>query len=503
MTDKVKNTVKMKKETASAGKKKNVRPLVTALVLLAAVLVPVLFVAGSLIFLPKVYSETFLGEMAEKYRLQTRTEEKKITVIGGSSVAFGLDSAEIEKATGYRAVNFGLYATLGTKIMLDLSESGVNSGDIVVIAPELDEQTLSLYFNAESAWQAIEGDLSMLFHVGRDNAGDLAGGLFDYLGKRYSYALKGEIISPNGIYRRDSFNAYGDISYPREYNVMTLEYDRSQPIRLEPSIFDGEFLDYLNDYIDRIKHRGATVFFAFCPMNRAALAEGTSDASIEAFYRFVCENIDCTVLGSPADSVYDKGYFYDTNYHLNDAGVRLHTMNLVNGILRETGRTDVLVLDRPDPPGKKPAETLAPGGEYTEDPFEKYFTYEPFGDGMRITGTLPEASSLESLEIPVTAQGRKVIILGENALKGCLRLSSLTVRDNLTLIEDGAFNGCSLLYSVHILSETPDSLEVSPNVFAGAPASLTVYLHTQSSYDSFTNGYWWTSHAARMKLAKD
>ena len=39
-------------------------------------------------------------------------------------------------------VNFGLYANLGTKLMLDLSRSGIGAGDVIVVAPEMNEQTL-------------------------------------------------------------------------------------------------------------------------------------------------------------------------------------------------------------------------------------------------------------------------------------------------------------------------------------------------------------------------
>ena len=112
-------------------------------------------------------------------------------IIGGSSVAFGIDSAEIEGATGMKVVNFGLYATLGTKLMTDLARDFIKKGDIVIFSPEIDSQTLSLYFNAESAWQGIGSDLSMLAHVGHDDLGALAGGLPGYLAKLWEYALDG------------------------------------------------------------------------------------------------------------------------------------------------------------------------------------------------------------------------------------------------------------------------------------------------------------------------
>ena len=54
------------------------------------------------------YQETFYAELPEKIERLKNTEDKKIVFIGGSSLIFGLRSEEIEKATGYKLVDFGL-----------------------------------------------------------------------------------------------------------------------------------------------------------------------------------------------------------------------------------------------------------------------------------------------------------------------------------------------------------------------------------------------------------
>ena len=302
-----------------------------------AFLIPAAVALTALLALPKAYGDTFLGELKDKYALLRDTDEKKIVVIGGSSVAFGLDSAKIEEATGYKVVNFGLYATLGTKIMLDLSHVNINKGDIVILAPELDSQTLSLYFNAESAWQGLEGDFSMLFRVGNDNYGDLLAELPHYLSKTVEYAKQGKTINPTGIYRHDSFNEYGDISYTREKNTMPRGVDRTKMISLTPDIFDSEFVDYVNKYIRFAKRHGASVYFSYCPMNEAAMDSSTTDESKKAFTDFIAENINCDIIGDINDSIMSRDLFFDTNFHLNDAGVQEHTARLIDEIKKVIG----------------------------------------------------------------------------------------------------------------------------------------------------------------------
>ena len=47
--------------------------------------------------LPSVYGDTFLGEMKEKIKLLKETDGKRIVLIGGSSVPFGVKSSLIEE----------------------------------------------------------------------------------------------------------------------------------------------------------------------------------------------------------------------------------------------------------------------------------------------------------------------------------------------------------------------------------------------------------------------
>ena len=128
-------------------KKRVIKLLCFILILLLPFVV--LFMTTELI--ENQYRHTFVAELEDKCDLLEETEGKKIIFVGGSSLPFGLRSDLIEQEiNGYSVVNFGLYATLGTKVMMDLSKINIGRGDIVVLAPELNEQTYSLYFNPVS-----------------------------------------------------------------------------------------------------------------------------------------------------------------------------------------------------------------------------------------------------------------------------------------------------------------------------------------------------------------
>ena len=99
--------------------------------ILLCVLIPFAAIASIISFLPSQFKNTFLGGLKIKIDRIESIEEPKIVIIGGSSVPFGVDSKQMEEMLGMPVVNFGLYATLGTKLMLDLSREYINSGDII------------------------------------------------------------------------------------------------------------------------------------------------------------------------------------------------------------------------------------------------------------------------------------------------------------------------------------------------------------------------------------
>ena len=263
--------------------------LVLFLSLLLAFLIPFIAIAVVTLAVP-MYKKTFVGELGDKYKLLTNTNDEKIVVVGGSSVAFGLDSTLIEEKLGKKVVNFGLYADLGTKLMLDLSKANINEGDTIIVAPEMNKQTLSLFFNAETALQAMDGSFEMLQYVDEDDREALVGELWDFTAKKIGFLLTGGSPQNDGAYKKEWFNSNGDNTFDRPYNVMSsvsktitldFNYDKNDGVTTEYE----EFVDYLNEYVEFCNDKGATVYFSFPPMNEASLTDYNTEETIDAFYQ--------------------------------------------------------------------------------------------------------------------------------------------------------------------------------------------------------------------------
>ncbi|MDE5616676.1 MAG: hypothetical protein K2I78_02685, partial [Clostridia bacterium] len=194
--------------------------------------------------IPDVYGQTYLAAMADKHDRLHSLDGKKIILVGGSSMAFGIDSKAIEKEIGMPVVNMGLYAALGSKTTLDLTESGIKKGDIVVFAPEMDTQAYSLYTDAQIMLQTLEAKRSMISDIPLKEWAGLFNALPQYVSESKKLASSG-IPEPTNAYSRSAFDEYGDNVYERPYNVMPDMYLSSNKIEISDKLIDKEFIQYI------------------------------------------------------------------------------------------------------------------------------------------------------------------------------------------------------------------------------------------------------------------
>ena len=199
-------------------KQKNTSAKVIAAIVfvLFCVAAPFLAVFLTGVLLPAQFTLTWYGDVPARCQNICGAEGDNVVFVGNSSVAFGVDSAlmeELLRAGGldYTVCNFGLYGSLGTKMMLDLAIDQVEEGDIVVLVPELAAQSLSTYFSAAEAWYAIDGDLSLFGAFGAEERGALAGSFFAYTAQKLVYCRSGAPAQPSGVYASASFDERGDL----------------------------------------------------------------------------------------------------------------------------------------------------------------------------------------------------------------------------------------------------------------------------------------------------
>ena len=319
--------------------------------------------------LPAQYSSTFLGELpAKRALLAAESNKPRLILVGGSAAAFGVDSALLAKELpDYHPVNFGLYAALGTRVMLDLSINELRAGDLVIVMPEQQQQALSDTVGVTALWQAVDGDFSALGCLHARDFGPMLGSFPRFAAAKFRYFLTGA-PETDGVYRRDSFNAAGDLASPLcKANIMPEGYDPTMPIRFDTALPEAAFCAALNDYTARAADAGATVYYHFPPMNALAV---TNEDQLNAYATHLQQVITAPLAGDPRACVMESGWFYDTNFHLNAAGRTVFTKQLIRDIkamLGDTTATEIALPAMPEPA----ANTAAGSGSSTD---AAYFT---------------------------------------------------------------------------------------------------------------------------------
>ena len=239
--------------------------------LMLVLLTPAILLLSTSAVTGDVFQQTYYAALEKQFDRLCQTNEEKVVFVGGSNIAFGMDSRLFEQLYGQPAVSFGLYGSLGIKSMMDLSKANLKRGDTVVLIPELDPEAYSTYFGGESVWKAVDGRLDMLLSLGFDNAEKMIGTYFDFISTKYDYYLDNTVLAPTGVYCFDGVDQYGEIQKGlRTSNVMSLGYLAQTNLSSFAQI-KSDFIDYINDYVDYCNKRGVEVYFSFSPFNQMAM----------------------------------------------------------------------------------------------------------------------------------------------------------------------------------------------------------------------------------------
>lgn len=397
--------------------------------------------------LPVQFGDTFMGELKSKYERLKETSGKRIVLVGGSGVAFDCDSALMDDFfPSYEIVNFGMYAGLGTKAVMDLSENYIHEGDIVILSPEQGEQTFSDYFNGEYMWQAADGAFGMLRDLKSENFDAMLGNFPRFALEKLNYVMKGQKPQTDSIYQKKSFNTYGDIELDtcRE-NILPNGYDVNQEVRFTEDVVQPEFMDYMNDWAKRLEKKGAVVWYRYCPVNKLSVEDMDDLAAYDVFLR---QKLDFPVIGNPENSLMEAEWFFDTNFHLNRPGKEVNTVQLIRDMKAMLGDDRAVTVELPEKPHRTRGEVSAETRIWTAKDSETY-------------------------------QGEETIVIPEN----------------VTQIEDYAFSNCAGLKQIVLEQKDPSKCIVGQHLLDGTGAEILV---PQMSVDSYKRNYFWSVYAGRI-----
>lgn len=474
---------------------------ITAIILgiLLIFLIPAtILVAG--IATPSQYGNTYYGELAVMYDKLYKTENRKIVVLGNSAVAFGVDSALLQRELNdcdidYDVCNFGLYGALGTKMMMDLSLDAIQEGDIVIFMPELITQSMSLYFSSEQAWRALDCNKEMMNRLDVENRKQLFGGYVNYVAEKFSYFLNGG-ANGSGVYASDSFDENCDMkNFSREENTMQGGYDPNSLIDFSVSLLEENFVDYVNAYHSLITQKGAKMYFYFAPINERCVTEEGKN-NIDSFCGALSDQFNFTILGNPNDCIMQAEWFYDANVHLNSYGMTVYTATLADAIKTRFGCGKPSGIKLPAMPELPKYNVQEGAGDNTH---AGYFVYEDDGSGGLIAIDLTEQGKEQTeLIIPWSVDGKVITAFSSELFQNNEVIKQITVQSNIRRLSDRSFNGCVALEKLILKHRAPSDLAISTDLLLEDSPLCLIYVD-QDVLTQFIGDYFWSYYAQKLR----
>lgn len=281
---------------------------------------------------------SFLYEYNHKIELLGgANSDKRIILIGGSSVVYGTDSKTIVDSVGLPVVNFGLHGGIGIRYVFEDFVRYARKGDIVILQIEYEnfynggfgnDRTLAQLMPATN-WRNI-GDLkfeqyaNILTGLPSVTIGNLNRLLKYPFRKSWNSPSKSEVagVGENG------FNQYGD--------EMSHWYKPSKrlvkPKGVENQIIDHDFMKWLTEMISISEAIGAQVLMIPPVIIKSRHQAVYNDCIAKALI-----DIDHPYVVEPEYMVLDDSCTFDGGYHVNREGVRQNTQHLIE-ILSNMGK---------------------------------------------------------------------------------------------------------------------------------------------------------------------
>lgn len=246
-------------------------------------------------------------------------EKRKLIFVGGSNLAFGLDSERIQDSLNIDVINYGLSVQLGLKFMIDDVSLYINDGDILVIAPEWQHYYSFMYGKEEY--------LSMIFRLGYVKKIRLLNM------RQYSTVLlnipaylKRNILHQtinDKTYLASNFNEYGDEE--KHWSLKNDYKSNPQPITDK---FDTTFGKYFIDKLNELQTKCTVIMIPPATCNVAMKKWAKQVNEVENYLKrnghpFIIDPDSCS---------FGEKYMYDSDYHLNKKGVDIRTSLVIDAL---------------------------------------------------------------------------------------------------------------------------------------------------------------------------
>lgn len=271
----------------------------------------------------------FAASIIDKQAAIEKLSSPKLVLVGGSSVAYGIDSELLQDSLKIPVMNMSFQYFLGTDFLLKQVKSHLKKGDVLVISFEhmaeakgttKEKLIVQSFYPKAKDWITYDGIQDYL-------QGNL---LFktDKIKSIFFKTFKPVKLQPMvedtiNIFFRKALNSNGDL----------ISHLNNPSLKEIPNSVLNYTLDFkstvnnINYHVKELEEKGVKVYFSFCPYNKSAFE--ADKKAFERMKKITYKEANYTFLDTPEENVFADNLFQDMSYHLNINGRKIRTQQLL------------------------------------------------------------------------------------------------------------------------------------------------------------------------------
>jgi hypothetical protein len=272
--------------------------------------------------------------VSKKNYYASKIDTPKIIIASGSNSLFGVSARKIENELKIPAINTAVHAGLELEYILHQVKGIAKSGDIIILPLEYE------HYNYDSPSRSPYSETIIDYLISRDTKYfkqksyiDKAQIIFGMNNERWLKGIKAKFLpdkqSDSG-YQSDTVDEYGDeTANIGEKEIKNITHLGPTNILLAGIHPKTKSWMHLSDFVLWCRENNISLVAAYPSIlyNDVYFLPKAAETAMQIHEFWTLNNIP--VLGRYDEFVYERKFFYDTFYHLNDVGREQHTRRLI------------------------------------------------------------------------------------------------------------------------------------------------------------------------------
>jgi len=265
----------------------------------------------------------YLAALIDKEARLNSLDSNRLIFVGGSNLAFGINSALIESKLPVKVANLGLHAGLSLKFMVNEVSRLMKKGDIVVLSLEY-----PLYLDSFDPDIDLIQFANELYPATKHYYHFTPKQLITARYEKFRKYFQPDIYQIDSVFNRQLFNKYGDNTGHLNKRPLAHLIDRKplHVIEVERSV------SILKDFSEKCKAEDVSVFISYPPYPKTEYVGKNKERITELDLKLRNSLPNIVFLDKPENYIFNDSLFYDTVYHLNKKGREIRTKMFIEDL---------------------------------------------------------------------------------------------------------------------------------------------------------------------------